>query len=1114
MRIWPLRVAALVCSLLFLVSAIMTGTYAWQSEQDALNNVYGNKTVVVPVELVKLEKQTDENAPEIAVPGTVFYLFRENGTQVGGRYVTDENGRINVQLVAGKYYFEEATPSIGYTYDTDQNGDPITRYHFTVTENDENITVKAYNIRLHGDLLIRKTVENTDGAPLNDMQKKTPFTFTVTFSDGGTYAYSIDNGEEQMLQSGGTLKLCSGQTAVFKDLPVGVLYNVVETPVEGYITAGTGHQANITDTQSVAEFINYCEQDELGSLTVTKEVRGDGADPDKEFTFTATIGDVTESFTLKDGESKEFIGIPVGSEYTVTEQDASDEGYYAAVGTYTGQIVSTETVVLPFVNIYNEVPPVDKPGSLTVSKTVIGENADPDREFTFEVVFTGAGAPESVTFTIKAGEEFTIDDIPHGVNFTVYETDNGGYWPVTELASGTIIGGTETEVNFINSVPTEETGSITVTKEVRGTDIDLNKTFAFTIDIDGEKQTFTLRHGESKTFAGLPIGTKYTVTESDSADDDYIATVKEYTGQIVGPEDVLLPFVNIYDPEPEGKLGHLTVKKVVIGDNADPDKEFTFTVKFEGENAPPEQTFTLKAGGSMTFADLPYGVTYTVTEIDAAGYEPVVITASGAIAGNQTSVVTFTNKVPETPENTVTLTVQKLLEGELIESDYERLFNITLTVDGKVTTFTLKADELKEFTVPVGAVYEVREDDYIKDGFSQFIANGTGIVTDEPIAVTVTNTYVGDPRVEIGGEKIWDMLGQTDVKLPESITVHLKNGELLVEEKIVKPDENGQWLYTFSAPKYNADGSLAEYTLEELPITSYRTSYDGYNIINTYVKPLEVDPPIITKVVSGENAPSSPFEFVFTGKHGTPMPEGSEGYRKTLTLNGAGELEIGTITFTDPGEYVYTVHEKNSGGLGWKYDTALYTITYTVTEKDHVLTAERTIVKNSSPTDRVVFTNTFEQELGDNIIISGTKTWNHGSNPEKNRPAYIIVEVYGDGGLIIQRQVTANDNWQYFFELPRFDENGEEIVYTIDEVAIKDYEKKIDGYDLVNTYVGKPFDPSDPGGSSPETGDRSNLVFWITLMILSLIGLIVTSLLSKKSNTNRNKPNRRPRRIR
>lgn len=918
-----LKVLSLLCAVVFLVSAWVSVTYAWENEQQAVNNIYGTKTKFIDVELLKLEKQTDETDSEVYIPNTAFYLFKSNGTQIGGRYLTDENGKISVSLPSGSYYFEEASSEIGYTFDSDDNGNSITKYPFTVSEQDETVVVKAYNIRLKGDLLIRKTVKNTDGSPLTDIQKKTAFNFTVTFSDNKSYSYCIDNGEQKLLKSGDTLKLRSGQTAVFEKLPVGVLYNVTEAPADGYVCESTGHRGNITEKQSVASFVNYCSLDEMGSLTVNKTVTGNDADLNKKFTFTAKIGDTIEKFTLKNGESKTFEGIQIGTDYLIKEEEA----------------------------------------------------------------------------------------------------------------------------------------------------------------------------------------------------DGYIPSVSEYSGKIVASDNILLPFTNVCDFDPEDKTGSLTVRKTVYGDNANSDKEFTFTVSFDGENAPKTETFTLKAGETKTFNNLPSGITYTVTETDSSDYLPALNYASGVVAGEYTVGTNFINIVPKEPgtEKTTKLTVTKHLDGELTESDKSKQFEMILSVNGKNTEFKLKANETKEFEIPVGAAYELQEKDYISDGFSQSIVHGSGTATEKHIEIIVTNTYAGEPRIEINGEKTWEMGKYKDVVLPDSVTVQLKNGDILLEEKTVSPNEQGLWKYSFTAPKYNSDGTEAEYTIEELPITSYHASYSGYNIKNTYVAPIEVKIPKITKEVKGENAPETAFEFVLKSESGAPMPSGSENNQKRLMIVGGGELEAGTITFTEAGEYEYTVYEINGGKDGWKYDTSIYKIRLTVTESNNVLSCKETILKNNKAAKNILFSNIFdESQLGENITISGTKTWNHGDNPQANRPESIIVYVYGDGELAAQRLVTQADDWQYSFELPRFNANGEKIIYTVDEADVENYSKQINGYDLVNTYTGTQSSQTSPGTtedkSPTKTGDSRQPMLWIVLMLVSLTVFIVTTTLGRKQfvfQDRRNKPRKK-----
>ena len=123
-------------------------------------------------------------------------------------------------------------------------------------------------------------------------------------------------------------------------------------------------------------------------------------------------------------------------------------------------------------------------GTLTVKKTVTGNEGDKNKDFTFTVTLKRpeitvdalaapiinatpgtSAAPIPVTepyggvtfingvatFTLKHNESKTIKDIPAGYTYTVTESDNAGYTVTSENDKGTIEGGKTADVKFTNT---------------------------------------------------------------------------------------------------------------------------------------------------------------------------------------------------------------------------------------------------------------------------------------------------------------------------------------------------------------------------------------------------------------------------------------------------------------------------------------------------------------------------------------------------------------------------------------------------------------------------------------------------------------------------------------
>src|SRR5699024_10600740 len=99
-------------------------------------------------------------------------------------------------------------------------------------------------------------------------------------------------------------------------------------------------------------------------------------------------------------------------------------------------------------------------------------------------------------------------------------------------------------------------------------------------------------------------------------------------------------------------------------------------------------------------------------------------------------------------------------------------------------------------------------------------------------------------------------------------------------------------------------------------------------------------------------------------------------------------------------------------------------------------------------TDGFVVTNTRTGETSVDI----TKAWK--DEDETDRPEAIIVNLLANDLPVSEHEVKAADGWTLTIdELPKYDELGEEIEYSITEQDVPGYESSIDGFDITNTRV-------------------------------------------------------------
>lgn len=268
-------------------------------------------------------------------------------------------------------------------------------------------------------------------------------------------------------------------------------YSVNEENVSGYDSNVVESEENAAgDGGKVKVFTITNTKTETGSLKVSKTVEGNGADRNKAFKFKVelknggnpvsgvypldgTAGSKTgtivfdengmASFELPDGESIVITGLPVGADYTVTE-NAYKNYKPSDNGKYNGKIETGKTGEISVVNTY------DEKYDISVSKTVKGNQGDKSKNFEFVLKLTGSDGlvvPGSVDiekngnfetmkvvdgevkFTLSHGEKIIFKKLPAGVKYEVTETVTDGYKMTCDNNSGVLR--TNANIEFVNT---------------------------------------------------------------------------------------------------------------------------------------------------------------------------------------------------------------------------------------------------------------------------------------------------------------------------------------------------------------------------------------------------------------------------------------------------------------------------------------------------------------------------------------------------------------------------------------------------------------------------------------------------------------------------------------
>jgi len=513
---------------------------------------------------------------------------------------------------------------------------------------------------------------------------------------------------------------------------------------------------------------------------------------------------------------------------------------------------------------------------------------------------------------------------------------------------------------------------------------------------------------ESKALPKYAAGQEITYTVSEEAVPGYTSKVDGYN------------ITNSYTPETTTVSGSKTWED---GDNQDGKRPASITVNLLADGQKVNtQTVGEAEGWSYNFTGLPVykdgqRITYTVTEESVPGYS------------TNLNGYNITNSY--TPEKTEITASKNWNDSDNQDGKRPTKISIKLmkTVGGVKTEVASKevtaADQwqTKFENLPVyengqKIDYSIEEDD---------VAGYTKEIKD----FTVTNSYTPE-MIKISGQKVWDDADNQDGKRPASVKVKVKNGDTIVDELEVTAAND--WKFESKAlPKYAAGQEIA-YTVTEEAVAEYQTKIDKFTITNSYTP--QSTEYAVTKVWDDANnqdgkRPASITVQLYSSVNGQE-PVAVAG--KTLTLTVADKADANTwkASFTNLPQF-----DKGQE------------ITYSVKEDDATVAALKE--KGYSPkVEGQTITNSHTPEQ---VKVSGQKVWDDADDQDGKRPTSITVKVMDGSTIVDTLEVTAANGWKFESkDLPKY-RNGQEIVYTLKEDAVAQYETKIDKFTVTNSYT-------------------------------------------------------------
>ena len=520
---------------------------------------------------------------------------------------------------------------------------------------------------------------------------------------------------------------------------------------------------------------------------------------------------------------------------------------------------------------------------------------------------------------------------------------------------------------------------------------------------------------------------------------------------------------NVTNSHTPGQTSHTVQKVWDDGQNQDGLRPVELKVQLYADDQKYGDEISLTAANNWTYtwSQLPEkakgkAISYQAREVAVPeGYQ-------ADQPSTQATVTTLTNR--HTPEVTSVSGTKTWQDNNNQDGVRPERIKVNLLADGVLKAskevsaadnWSYSFDNLPKFAAGQAVVYTITEDAVAEYSTQVEGYNLTNSHTPGQTSLTVT--------------KQWQDQGDQDGLRPSQIQVQLYADGVASGSPVTLTAANN-WVYTWSGLAEKANGKTIEYSVKEVDQPS------GYTSTTSQVSPGNV-------LIVNQHTPAT---TEVKGQKTWDDANNQDGKRPesvTVQLYADGQV-VASQVVTAANNWTYSFSNLPQFAKG-------KAISYSVQE---LVDAGLDKAGYRPSYEAYNITNHYKPEV---TTFEVRKVWNDQNDQDKLRPSQIQVQLYADGKAFGEPVTLKADNdWRHVFaDLAKYQE-GKEVVYTVEEVAVPS------GYSVTSSQTGvnqvtltnthQPKRPEDPGKKDlPKTGSAETFSLALAgLMAMTGLGIL------------------------